>query len=75
MEKNVGEFAVRSDAGDEFLVGEFAKIIPAGDMHNPHAMILSRLKSLRTAEGYAVTPQADGTFMILDLNLVVNRVS
>lgn len=73
MERKIGEFRVRSDAGHEFVVCEFAEVIRFAHMHGSKKVV-SDVKTLRTAEGYEVSPQEDGSFLILDLDLIVHPV-
>ena len=58
-----------------FQIGEYKKRIRTTPLANDiHTYILSRLSSYRTMDGrYSVSKQPDGTFLIVELNIIATR--
>lgn len=73
MEHQTDQFLAISDDGREFLISEYRDVIDAGHLHEPHKTVYGRLRRFETAEGHDVNHLEDGTFQIVELNLIVRK--
>lgn len=69
------EFAAVSDDGREFRIVVYTTMLDNRTFDDPDAAPSEGLKSARTAEGYACNRIDDTTWKIVQLDLIVRRVS
>ncbi len=74
-EELTGQFTAESDDGQRFEILVYTTFVEAGSFANRNAPPLEgRLKTIRTADGYAVNRIDDDNFEIVQLGLRVRRV-